>query len=130
MVGTFKIVTLSAAVEEGVVDLLNDHFYDGGSVTVENARIKCWKAGGHGDQTFLQVVQNSCNPGFVELGQRLGKENLFKYIDKFGFGEKTGVDLNGEGTGILFSLDRVGPVELATSAFGQGVSVTAIHLVV
>ena len=125
---TFKIVTISAAVEEGVVDLLNDHFYDGGSVTVENARIKCWKAGGHGDQTFLQVVQNSCNPGFVELGQRLGKENLFKYINKFGFGKKTGVDLNGEGTGILFSLDRVGPVELATSAFGQGVSVTAIQL--
>ena len=125
---TFKIVTLSAAVEEGVVDLLNDHFYDGGSITVENARIKCWKAGGHGDQTFLQVVQNSCNPGFVELGQRLGKENLFSYIDKFGFGEKTGVDLNGEGTGILFSLDKVGPVELATSAFGQGVSVTAIQL--
>ena len=60
---TFKIVTLSAAVEEGVVDLLNDHFYDVGSVTVENARIKCWKAGGHGDQTFLQVVQNSCNLG-------------------------------------------------------------------
>lgn len=68
------------------------------------------------------------NPGFVELGQRLGKENLFKYIDKFGFGKKTGVDLNGEGTGILFSLDRVGPVELATSSFGQGVSVTAIQL--
>ena len=68
------------------------------------------------------------NPGFVELGQRLDKENLFNYIDKFGFGEKTGVDLNGEGTGILFSLDRVGPVELATSAFGQGVSVTAIQL--
>ena len=124
---TFKIVTLSAAVEEGVVDLLNEHFYDGGSVSVENARIKCWKHGGHGDQTFLQVVQNSCNPGFVELGQRLGKENLFKYIDKFGFGKKTGVDLNGEGTGILFSLDKVGPVELATSAFGQGVSVTAIQ---
>ena len=60
---TFKIVTISAAVEEGVVDLLNDHFYDGGSVTVENARIKCWKHGGHGDQTFLQVVQNSCNLG-------------------------------------------------------------------
>lgn len=124
---TFKIVTLASSVEEGVVDLLNEHFYDGGSVSVENARIKCWKHGGHGDQTFLQVVQNSCNPGFVELGQRLGKENLFKYIDKFGFGKKTGVDLNGEGTGILFSLDRVGPVELATSSFGQGVSVTAIQ---
>ena len=70
-----------------------------------------------------------CNPGFVELGQRLGKEKLFQYIDNFGFGEKTGIDLNGEGSGILFSLDRVGPVELATTAFGQGVSVTAIQQV-
>lgn len=126
---TFKIVTLATSLEEGVVDLENDYFYDGGSVNVEGARIKCWKAGGHGQQTFLQVVQNSCNPGFVELGRRLGKEKLFKYIDKFGFGEKTGIDLNGEGSGILFSLDRVGPVELATTAFGQGVSVTAIQQV-
>ena len=70
------------------------------------------------------------NPGFVELGRRLGKEKLFQYIDKFGFGRKTGIDLNGEGSGILFSLDRVGPVELATTAFGQGVSVTAIQQVV
>ena len=70
------------------------------------------------------------NPGFVELGNRLGKENLFKYIDKFGFGTKTGIDLNGEGAGILFSLSQVGPVELATTAFGQGVSVTALHLTV
>ena len=67
------------------------------------------------------------NPGFVELGNRLGKETLFSYINKFGFGEKTGVDLNGEATGILFSLNKVGPVELATTAFGQGVSVTAIQ---
>lgn len=124
---TFKIITLSASIEEGVVDLLNEHFYDGGGVQVENARIKCWKAGGHGDQTFLQVVENSCNPGFVELGQRLGKERLFSYIDKFGFGKKTGIDLNGEGTGIIFKLDRVGPVELATTSFGQGVSVTPIQ---
>lgn len=124
---TFKIVTLSSALEEGVVDLENDTFYDGGSVEVDGARIKCWKRGGHGAQTFLQVVQNSCNPGFVELGRRLGKEKLFDYIDKFGFGEKTGVDLNGEGSGILFSLSKVGPVELATTAFGQGVSVTAIQ---
>lgn len=127
---TFKIVTLSAALEENVVDLEKDSFYDGGSVTVDGARIKCWKHGGHGQQTFLQVVQNSCNPGFVELGRRLGKDKLFEYIDKFGFGEKTGIDLNGEGSGILFSLDKVGPVELATTAFGQGVSVTAIHLAV
>ena len=127
---TFKIVTLAAALEEGVVDLDNDYFYDSGSVNVDGARIKCWKSGGHGQQTFLQVVQNSCNPGFVELGRRLGKENLFRYIDKLGFGKKTGIDLNGESRGILFSLDKVGPVELATSSFGQGVSVTAIHLTV
>lgn len=126
---TFKIVTLSAAIEEGLVNLEKDQFYDGGSVNVDGARIKCWKHGGHGQQTFLQVVQNSCNPGFVELGRRLGKETLFKYINNFGFGKKTGIDLNGEGKGILFSLSKVGPVELATTAFGQGVSVTAIQQV-
>ena len=127
MVGTFKIVTLATALEEGKVDLEKDTFYDGGSVNVDGARIKCWKHGGHGAQTFLQVVQNSCNPGFVELGRRIGKETLFQYIDKFGFGEKTGIDLNGEGSGILFPLSKVGPVELATTAFGQGVSVTALQ---
>lgn len=127
---TFKIITLSAALNEGLVDLDKESFYDGGSVKVANAKIKCWKAGGHGQQTFLQVVENSCNPGFVELGNRLGKEKLFDYIDKFGFGKKTGVDLNGEASGIIFNLDKVGPVELATTAFGQGVSVTPIHLAV
>lgn len=126
---TFKILTVSAAVNEGKVDLLKDTFYDGGSVNVDGARIKCWKAGGHGSQTFLEVVQNSCNPGFVELGRRLGKETLFDYINKFGYGKKTGIDLNGESSGILFNLDKVGPVELATTAFGQGVSVTAIQQV-
>lgn len=124
---TFKIITLSAALNEGLVDLDKDTFYDAGSVKVANAKIKCWKAGGHGAQTFLQVVENSCNPGFVELGNRLGKEKLFDYIDKFGFGKKTGIDLNGEASGILFDLDKVGPVELATTAFGQGVSVTPIQ---
>ena len=76
----------------------------------------------------MEVVQNSCNPGFVELGQRLGKETLFDYIDKFGFGKKTGIDLNGEANGILFPMEKIGPVELATTAFGQGVSVTPIQL--
>ena len=126
---TFKIITTSAAVEEHVVDLEHDHFYDSGKVNVDGAIIKCWKAGGHGDQTFLQVLQNSCNPGFVALGQKLGKEKLFSYIDKFGFGKKTGVDLTGEGQGILFDLSQVGNVELATTAFGQGVSVTPIQQV-
>lgn len=124
---TFKIITLAASLEEKLVDLEKDHFHDSGSITVENARIKCWKAGGHGSQTFMEVVQNSCNPGFVVLGQKLGKEKLFDYIDKFGFGKKTGVDLNGEGSGIIFNLDNVGPVELATTSFGQGVSVTPIQ---
>ena len=124
---TFKIITLASSIEEKTVDLLNDTFYDGGSVSVEGARIKCWKAGGHGAQTYLQVVQNSCNPGFVSLGNKLGKEKLFKYIKNFGFGSKTGIDLNGESTGILFNLDNVGPVELATTAFGQGISVSAIQ---
>ncbi len=127
---TFKIVTLAASLEEKIVDLDNEHFYDSGSVKVSNATIHCWKHGGHGDQTYLQVVENSCNPGFVNLGLRLGKEKLFNYLDLFGFGKKTGVDLNGESSGIMFKLDRVGDLELATTAFGQGVSVTPIHLTV
>lgn len=124
---TFKIVTLSASVNEGIVDLNKDTFFDSGAVNVEGATLHCWKHGGHGAQTFLQVVENSCNPGFVNLGLRLGKEKLFEYIKLFGFGSKTGVDLNGESSGILFNLDKVGPVELATTAFGQGVSVTPIQ---
>ena len=127
---TFKIITLAASLEEKIVDLDNDTFDDSGAIQIENATIHCWKHGGHGHQTYLQVVENSCNPGFVNLGLKLGKEKLFNYIDKFGFGEKTGVDLNGEGKGIIFNLDRVGNVELATTAFGQGVSVTPIHLTV
>ncbi|MGG5253046.1 stage V sporulation protein D [Neobacillus sp. SM06] len=126
---TFKIITLAAALQEGKVDLEKDKFFDPGYVEVGGARLKCWKRGGHGSETFLQVVQNSCNPGFVKLGELLGKDTLFKYIKNFGFGQKTGIDLQGEGTGILFNLNRVGPVELATTAFGQGVSVTPIQQV-
>ncbi len=126
---TFKIITMATSVEEKIIDIEKDHFYDSGSVNVDGSVLKCWKAGGHGDQTFLQVLQNSCNPGFVKLGQMLGKERLFSYIKKFGFGEKTGVDLNGEGQGILFPLEKVGNVELSTTAFGQGVSVTPIQQV-
>lgn len=127
---TFKIITTAASVEEKIIDLEKDTFFDSGSVKVSGARIGCWKAGGHGYQTFLQVLENSCNPGFVKMGLTLGKEKLFSYLDLFGFGEKTGIDLNGEGTGIIFSLDKVKDLELATTAFGQGVSVTPIHLTV
>ncbi|RCX22822.1 stage V sporulation protein D (sporulation-specific penicillin-binding protein) [Fontibacillus phaseoli] len=124
---TFKIITLAAALEEKKVSLLHERFFDPGFVKVGGATLRCWKKGGHGSQTFLQVVENSCNPGFVALGQRLGKETLFKYIRDFGFGTKTGIDLGGEENGILFKLSRVGPVELATTSFGQGVSVTPIQ---
>ena len=126
---TFKIVTLAAAINEAKVNIFEDHFYDSGKVKVANATLHCWKRKGHGDQTYVQVVENSCNPGFVSLGQKLGKELLFKYITELGFGKKTGIDLNGEGTGILFKMDKIGPVELATSAFGQGISVTPIQQV-
>ncbi|MHA7963772.1 stage V sporulation protein D [Paenibacillus sp. CAU 1782] len=124
---TFKIITLAAALEEGKVDLQNERFFDPGAIEIGGARLRCWKKGGHGSQTFLEVVENSCNPGFVTLGNRLGKETLFSYIKKFGFGSKTGIDVGGEENGILFKLSQVGPVELATTAFGQGVSVTPIQ---
>lgn len=126
---TFKIITMSSAVEEKVIDIFNDTFYDSGSVKISGSRIGCWKSGGHGHQTFLQVLENSCNPGFVKLGQLLGKEKLFSYFDLFGFGSKTGIDLNGESEGIIFPLDKVGELELVTSAFGQGISVTPIQQV-
>ncbi len=126
---TFKIITLASSLEEQTINLFKDSYYDGGSITVEGARIKCWKAGGHGAETMLQVVENSCNPGFVVMGQKLGAETLLNYIHNFGFGKKTGIDLNGEASGILFSLDKMGPVELATTSFGQGISVTPIQQV-
>lgn len=126
---TFKIITLSAALEEKVINVFDDHFHDSGSINVEGARIKCWKKGGHGSQTFMQVVQNSCNPGFVVMGQKLGKDKLYKYVKDFGMTEKTGIDLNGEAKGIMFKYDNIGPVEQATISFGQGISVTPIQQV-
>ncbi|HOA79030.1 MAG TPA: penicillin-binding transpeptidase domain-containing protein [Bacilli bacterium] len=125
---TFKIVTYSAGLEEKVFSL-NERFYDPGFTVIDGARIRCWKAGGHGDQNFVEVIQNSCNPGFVSIGMRLGKEKLFSYIDAFGFGKKTGVDLLGESTGIVFNPEKIGNVEVATSAFGQGNTVTPLQLV-
>ena len=129
MVSIIKIVTLAAAINENVVNIFEDMYNDTGSIKVASSTLHCWRRRGHGLQTYVQVVENSCNPGFVTLGQKLGKEKLFKYINELGFGKKTGIDLNGESTGILFDLDKIGPVELATSAFGQGISVTAIQQV-
>lgn len=126
---TFKIITLTAALEEGVVDLEKDTFYDKGYTIVEDTRLRCWKREGHGHETFLQVVENSCNPGFIELGQRVGPDKLMKYIKDFGFGEPTGSNIAGEASGILFSKENFGPVEHATTSFGQGIAVTPIQQV-
>ncbi|MER2028909.1 MAG: penicillin-binding transpeptidase domain-containing protein [Solibacillus sp.] len=126
---TFKIITLSAAVEENVVDLEKDTFFDKGYTMVEGVRLRCWKRDGHGEETFLQVVENSCNPGFIELGQRVGPDKLMKYIKNFGFGQTTGSNIAGEASGILFSEEAFGPVEHATTSFGQGISVTPIQQV-
>ena len=126
---TFKIITLAAALEENLIDLDKDHYHDSGGVTVGGATIHCWKHGGHGSQTYLEVVENSCNTGFVNIGLKLGKDRLFKYIKNFGFGLKTGIELSGEENGILFNVNKIGDLETATTAFGQGVSVTALQQV-
>ena len=126
---TMKISTYAAAINEGLVNIFEDTFTDTGSLNVDGVTLHCWKHGGHGLQTYLNVIENSCNTGFIRLGQMLEKEKLMSYIKKFGFGKKTGIDLNGEGNGILFSLDKMGNVELATTSFGQGISVTPIQQV-
>lgn len=125
---TFKTVTFASALELNAFDMMKDTYMDVGYEMVEGARIKSWKAGGHGNQTFLQVLENSSNPGFVEIQRRLGLDNQYRFIKNFGFGEKTGVDMPGESTGIMFKKEAMGPVEQATVAFGQGLSVTPIQL--
>lgn len=124
---TFKIITLASSLEEKTIDLFTDTYTDTGSVNVNGSTLHCWKHGGHGTETYLQVVENSCNTGFVSLGEKLGTQRLMNYIKKFGFGSKTGIDLNGESSGILFNVNKMGPVETATTAFGQGVSVTPLQ---
>lgn len=124
---TFKIITLASSLEEKTIDLFTDTYTDTGSVNVNGSTLHCWKHGGHGTETYLQVVENSCNTGFVSLGEKLGTQRLMDYIKKFGFGSKTGIDLNGESSGILFNVNKMGPVETATTAFGQGVSVTPLQ---
>lgn len=126
---TFKIITFSSALNENLFDMDEDTYYDKGYEIVGATRIKSWKKGGHGLQTFREVLQNSSNPGFVEIGRRLGKDKLYQYIEDFGLMEKTGVDLIGESSGIMFSYDSFNEVEQATVAFGQGISITPIQLV-
>ena len=126
---TFKLITSSAGLEEGVVKQ-NDKFTCNGSVTVEGRKIKCWRSyRPHGAETFKQGVQNYCNPVFVEVGRRLGVSKMYNYIDAFGLNKKTNIDLPGEAGSILYKEKDVGPVELATISFGQSISVTPIQLI-
>lgn len=128
---TFKIITSSAGLEEGVVKP-TDTFTCNGYVEIAGWKLKCWVVGygrTHGLETFTQGVENSCNPVFIEVGRRLGKERLFKYINGFGLQEKTGITLPGEAKGIFHDINKVGPLELATISFGQRIKVTPIELV-
>lgn len=125
---TFKIITSSACLEEGVVDL-DDTFVCPGYKIVEDRRIRCHKVGGHGAETFVEGVQNSCNPVFMEIGLRLGAERFCDYFEQFGLMEKTGVDLPGEAGTIMHRLENIGEVELATMTFGQSFQVTPVQMV-
>ena len=124
----FKIITTSAAFEEGVVSL-NDNFFCPGYKLVEDRRIHCHKRIGHGAETFTEGIKNSCNPVFIELGMRLGTDNFYKYFKQFGLLERTDIDLPGEAATIMHDKKNVGPVELATISFGQSFQVTPIQLV-
>ena len=123
----FKVFTASAALEEGVVKE-EDTFYCPGYKLVEDRRIRCARMTGHGSETFVQGVQNSCNPVFIEVGMRLGTENFYKYFEKFGLMGKTGVDLPGEAATIMHKKENVGQVELATMSFGQSFQVTPMQM--
>ena len=125
---TFKIITAAAGLEEGVVKL-TDKFSCPGFRVVEDRRIRCHKAGGHGAETFLQGVMNSCNPVFIDVGQRLGRDAYYKYFIQFGFKGKTGIDLPVEAATIIHKKENIGPVELATISFGQSFQITPIQLI-
>ena len=113
---TFKIITSAACLEEGVVTL-EDTFSCPGYRMVEDRRIRCHKAGGHGSETFVQGIQNSCNPVFIDIGLRLGAEKFYQYFRQFGLLEQTGVDLPGEAGTIMHKVEDIGLVELATISF-------------
>ncbi len=126
---TFKVFSFAAGLEEKVFDMYKDTYYDRGYEVIGGRTIKSWKKGGHGLQTFLEVIENSSNPGFVEISRRVGADKLYDYIKAFGFSAKTGVDIYGESSGIFFAKDNYHELENATTAFGQGISVTAIQMV-
>ena len=123
----FKVFTASAALEAGVVSL-EDHFYCPGYKMVEDRRIRCARVGGHGSETFMESVQNSCNPAFIEIGARLGTENFYKYFKQFGMMGKTRIDLPGEASAVIHKKENVGAVELATMSFGQSFQITPMQM--
>jgi stage V sporulation protein D (sporulation-specific penicillin-binding protein) len=124
---TFKPVTAAAALAAGVVTPTSP-FYDPGFVRIDGRAIRCWKAGGHGSETFTQVVENSCNVGFAEVGLRLGTERFYAYLKSFGLLGRTGVDLPGEAKGIFPPASAVKPVDLAVMSFGQTLTLTPLQL--
>lgn len=124
---TFKIITSTACLEAGTVSL-NDQFFCPGYKIVEDRRIRCHKVGGHGSETFVEGVQNSCNPVFMQIGLDLGVDRFYEYFEKFGLKKKTGVDLPGEAATITHKKENVGQVELATMTFGQSFQITPIQL--
>ena len=128
---TFKLVTTSAALEEGITSPdKKGEFCCSGSITIAGTRIRCWRYyRPHGSQSLREALMNSCNPIFIGLGQKLGVETYYKYLEKFGFLNKTGIDLPGEAKGIFLDKSKVGPVELATISFGQRFEVTPIQMI-
>ena len=128
---TFKLITSSAALEEGITTTDKEgEFNCGGGIEVAGVRIKCWRYyRPHGTQSLRQALMNSCNPVFIALGQKIGKDKYYEYLEKFGFFKKTNIDLPGEAKGIFLAKDKVGPVELATISFGQRFEITPIQLV-
>ncbi|MFX4261410.1 stage V sporulation protein D [Pelotomaculum propionicicum] len=125
---TYKIITAAAALEEGAVRT-GDAFYDPGYIKVADRTIRCWYDGGHGSQTFEEVAQNSCNPGFITVGLRLGKDRFYKYINAFGFGQKTGINLPGEEVGIQIPQNDATELNIATMSIGQSIAVTPLQLI-
>lgn len=123
---TFKIITAAAALEENVVSE-NSTFYCSGAKQVADRNIRCHKHEGHGSQNFIQGVQNSCNPVFMDLGLRIGSQKFMEYFKAFGYTEKTGIDLNGESGSIYYQKDKLSDTDIATSSFGQGFSITPIQ---
>ena len=126
---TFKIITSSACLEEGVVSL-DDTFVCPGYRIVEDRKIRCHKVGGHGQETFVEGIQNSCNPVFIDIGLRLGADRFYDYFEKFGILKLTNVDLPGEAGTIMHKRENIGTVELATMTFGQSFQVTPIQMAV